>query len=291
MTVTQPTQEWSIGIFRGPSPLELGPPPGTPNPVLGKAQITDVTAEGVADPFLVRSANGWSMFVEVMDLTAGRGKIGLATSADAIHWHYQRIVLEEPFHLSYPYVFEWEGAHYLVPESTRAKSVRLYVARRFPLQWEFVATLLEGPRFADASLLRWQERWWLFAETNAAALHTTLRLFHAQRLTGPWIEHCKSPIVPADGHIARPAGRVIVWQDHPIRFTQDCDPIYGTAVRAFAITTLTPDHYTERALAPDPVLRGSGCGWNSGGMHHVDAHRLPGGDWLAAVDGWRAVQT
>ena len=199
-------------------------------------------------------------------------------------------MLEEPFHLSYPYVFEWDGAHYLVPESTRAKSVRLYVARQFPRHWDFVATLLEGPRFADASLFRWQGRWWLFAETNAATLHRTLRLYHAEHLTGPWREHRKSPIVPDNGHIARPAGRVIVWQDHPIRFTQDCDPIYGIAVRAFAITALTADDYAERALVPDPVLQGSGRGWNSGGMHHIDAQRLPDGDWLAAVDGWREVK-
>jgi hypothetical protein len=116
-----------------------------------------------------------------------------------------------------------------------------------------------------------------------------LRLYHAERLTGPWIEHKRSPIVGDDGHIARPAGRVIVWQDHPIRFAQDCDPIYGTAVRAFAITTLTIDGYAERLLAADPVLRGSGLGWNSGGMHHVDPQPLPGSAWLASVDGWREV--
>ena len=85
MTVTQPTQEWSIGLFRGPSPLQLGPPPGTSNPVLSKGQITDVNAEGVADPFLVQSGNSWTMFFEVIDATTGRGKIGLATSADAIN--------------------------------------------------------------------------------------------------------------------------------------------------------------------------------------------------------------
>ena len=38
------------------------------------------------------------------------------------------IVLAEPFHLSYPYVFEWQGSHYMIPESGAAKSVRLYRA-------------------------------------------------------------------------------------------------------------------------------------------------------------------
>jgi hypothetical protein len=34
-------------------------------------------------------------------------------------------------------------------------------------------------------------------------------------------------------------------------------------------------------------LQGCGTGWNSEGMHHLDAQRLPDGTWLGAVDGWR----
>ena len=30
-----------------------------------------------------------------------------------------------------------------------------------------------------------------------------------------------------------------------------------------------------------------GAGWNRDGMHHIDAHRAPEGDWIACVDGWR----
>jgi len=291
VTLTHPTQEWSIGIFRGPSPLALAAPSAIRNPVLTKAEVTDLNAEFVADPFMIRTATGWAMFFEVFDSQADRGKIGLATSADAYTWNYQHIVLDEVFHLSYPYVFEDEGRFFMVPESTRANAVRLYVARQFPHRWDFFATLLEGPRFADSSLFRWQDRWWLFAETNTAVRHTTLRLFMAERLAGPWTEHPKSPIVPADGHIARPAGRVIIWEGVPVRFAQDCEPVYGTSVRAFAITTLTAEDYAERALPPDPILQGSGSGWNAGGMHHIDPHPLAEGEWVAAVDGWRAVSS
>jgi hypothetical protein len=34
------------------------------------------------------------------------------------------------------------------------------------------------------------------------------------------------------------------------------------------------------------MLSASGRGWNAGGMHHVDVHRLEDGYWLACVDGW-----
>jgi hypothetical protein len=36
------------------------------------------------------------------------GEIGLATSEDGLKWDYKQVVLNEPFHLSYPYVFEWQ---------------------------------------------------------------------------------------------------------------------------------------------------------------------------------------
>jgi hypothetical protein len=177
----------------------------------------------------------------------------------------------------------------MVPESTRANAVRLYIARDFPNRWELLVTLLEGSRFADSSLFRWHDRWWLFAETSADVSHTTLRLFTAERLIGPWNEHPKSPIVAADGRIARPAGRVIISDDVPMRFAQDCEPVYGTSVSAFAITTLTADDYAECIVQSNPILSGSGRGWNVGGMHHVDPHPLPSGEWVASVDGWRAI--
>ena len=96
----------------------------------------------------------------------------------------------------------------MVPESTRANAVRLYIARDFPNRWELLVTLLEGSRFADSSLFRWHDRWWLFAETSADVSHTTLRLFTAERLIGPWNEHPKSPIVAADGRSLARAVRV-----------------------------------------------------------------------------------
>ena len=285
----QREQEYSIGIYRGPSPLDLRPVPEVANPVLTRESVTDAKAGLVADPFMVRTKTGWSMFFEVWDLNHRRGKIGLATSSDAIAWTYHRIVLDEPFHLSYPYVFESGGDYYMVPETDKAATVRLYKAVSFPDHWQFQCAILSGPRFVDSSIFSWQERWWIFTETNSLVRHSTLRLFYAETIAGPWREHRKSPIVAGDPRKARPAGRVIVWHGSPVRFAQDCEPVYGTAVRAFAITELTPDDYAEHPIAPEPILCGGAAAWNSGGMHHLDPHLLPDGSWLASVDGWRYI--
>jgi hypothetical protein len=280
------SQQWSIGMYSGPTPWELAPAQDVSNPVLTHHAVTDVQAAFVADPFMLHVEETWYMFFEVMPRHGERGEIGLATSPDGRQWQYQHIVLHEPFHLSYPYVFVWEGAYYMVPESYQAGEVRLYRAEHFPEAWSCVATLLRGPYFADTSLFHHADRWWCFTEASPDFAHDTLRLFSAPALQGPWQEHPHSPLLARNPHIARPAGRVVSIDHRLIRFTQDCAPVYGAMVRAFEVTALSATHYAERPLGAAPVLTGSGAGWNAAGMHHLDPHRLPDQRWSACVDGF-----
>lgn len=279
---------WSIGIYEGASPLTLAPVEGVENPVVARQSVTDGYAFFVADPFMLRVDGTWHMFFEVLRWKNGRtiGEIALSTSRDGLRWDYQRTVLSEPFHLSYPYVFEWASDHYMIPESHEAGGVRLYQADPFPTRWVFVTDLLKGPVLLDSSVFRYDDTWWMFTETNPDLKQDTLRLFGARDLTGPWREHPRSPIVQGNARIARPAGRVLCSPDRVIRFCQETYPTYGTNVRAFEITRLTANDYEERETEGNPVLRPEARGWNRRGMHHVDAHRLDDGRWIACVDGW-----
>lgn len=270
---------WSIAIYRGPTPFELQPAP----PVLTHHEITDIPADFVADPFLLHHDHTWHMFFEVMHTTTQRGEIGLATSRDARAWSYQRIVLKEPFHLSYPHVFAWQGDYYMLPETLNVRAVYLYKALDFPFHWSSVAKLVEAP-LADPTIFRFNDLWWLFA-CSTPYQHDTLQLYFATELTGPWTEHPQSPIVRADKRRARPAGRVVTFNNRLFRFAQDCVPNYGSSVRAFEIRELTTKRYAEVEHDRGPLLRATGHGWNASGMHHVDAHELPDGQWLACVDG------
>lgn len=280
-------QTWSIGIYAGDTPYTVGPADHVDNPVLTGASVLDVPALYVADPFMVKAAGTWHMFFEVLNSRSGRGEIGLAVSKDGREWRYQQIVLKESFHLSYPYVFEWGGDYYMVPESYQANSVRIYKATNFPLSWAYIGELLVGDVFEDSSVFHFRDYWWILTDL-AKPPHWagTLRLFWARDLLGPWTEHPKSPIIDGDPHIARPAGRVIVLDDRVIRFTQDCCPNYGMQVRAFEFTELTTMTFQERALKIPPVLQSGNERWNESGMHHIDPHFNDDGKWIACVDGW-----
>ena len=156
---------WSIGIYTGASPLRLRPADGVVNPILTREDVHDAPAGFVADPFMVRRGGVWNLFFEVLNQATDRGEIGLATSSDGFSWTYQQIVIAESFHLSYPYVFEWQGETYMLPETLGAQAVRLYRAETFPARWSCVASLVEGS-CADPSIFRRDDKWWLFACTT-----------------------------------------------------------------------------------------------------------------------------
>ena len=274
-------EQWAIGILTGSSPLTLVQAGASPNPVLTADDVTDMEADFVADPFMIYADDQWYMFFEVVRTETRMGEIAYATSRDGVSWAYQQMVLREPFHLSYPHVFTWNERFYMIPESRAINAVRLYEAVEFPTQWVPKATLLHGV-FDDPSIFRHEGRWWMLVAT----WHDTLRLFFADALEGPWEEHPMSPLVQNNMRTARPAGRVIAYDGRLYRFSQDCETDYGMRVFAFEITTLTLTAYEECEVSAGPVLAGSGRGWNSERMHHLDAHRLPDGSWLASVDGY-----
>jgi len=278
---------WSISIYDlevQEGSIKSHDRPG--NPVLTAADITNMQARFVADPFLIREQGKFYLFFEILGVD--RGVIGLATSEDGLDWRYERVVLEEPFHLSYPNVFKWEGDYYLVPESVAVNSVRLYRAKHFPADWQYVETIIVDRPLVDPTVFIDQGGLlWLFASSID---NKDLYLFHADRPEGPWREHPKSPIVRGNSRDARPAGNILDTGERLIRLAQDSQAYgerYGKAVRGFEIMMLTREEYRERPLASNPILEGSGAGWNSEGMHHLSPVPVGDGKWIAAVDGKR----
>jgi len=271
--------KWSIGIYTGTSPLTLAPA-DIRQPVLTAKDVTDVPGQAVADPFLLRRGALWHLFFEVLNGATGRGEIAYATSKDGFTWAYGCIVLREPFHLSYPQVFAWEGGFYMIPETRQDRSVRLYHAYELPGPWRCVGKLLDG-LFADATVLRYQDRWWLFAQRGLDELW----LFSSAELIGPWQPHPLCPLWPGNRRRTRPGGRMLVYEGLLLRFAQDGWPSYGNQLRVFEVDHLSELKYEEHELDESPVLQATGRGWNAVGMHHIDAVPLDNGLWLAAVDG------
>ena len=237
----------------------------------------------MADPFLIYHDSQWHLLFEAMNARTVRGVIAHATSPDARRWTYRQAVLDEPFHLSYPYVFAHDGEFFMIPETAEAGHVRLYRADPFPTKWKFVCVLLNRG-YTDPSIVQWDGKWWMVCGQGG---NDSSCLFYSDRLSGPWIEHPRSPIVRGNIHQGRPAGRIVHWDAQLLRFAQDCHPDYGTRVWPLRITQLSTSEYSEELAGPQ-VLGPGDKKWNHAGMHHVDPQPAGNGAWLAAVDGWYA---
>jgi len=272
--------QYSIGILEGKTPFKLEEIHGIRNPVLQAKDVTDIRAGFVADPFMVQKGDKWFMFFEVLNLATDRGDIACAVSDDGLHWRYERVVLAEAFHLSYPYVFEWEGVFFMIPETVAIGEIRLYRSNEFPYKWIFEKALIKG-YFYDSSIVRHQGRWWIFTSDS----DDTLRVFFSEDFVQNWKEHPKSPVVRGNAKIARSAGRLLDIGGKIYRFAQDCEIVYGYQVRGFEILKLTVGEYEEREVDTNPILKATGKGWNGQKMHQVDAHQIGTNRWLACVDG------
>ena len=275
--------DWAIGICTGESPVAFVATPYAKNPVLTFKDVTDIRASFVADPFMVHEKDTWYLFFEAMNEDTKQGDIALATSKDGFHWKYQKVVLDEPFHLSYPYVFKWQDEYYMVPETKHANSVRLYKSVNFPFQWVFVGNLLDNVGYVDNSLFYYNKKWWMFATSGK---NEFLHLYYADNLRGPWTEHPKSPVVREDPNTARSGGRVLVTDGKIIRYAQDDYPAYGNQIRAFEILKLTTADYEERELKQFSVTKPSRIAWNMSGIHNIDIHRFGKNKCIAVIDGY-----
>lgn len=223
-----------------------------------------------ADPFAWSQGDRHYVFCEEYPYATRRGRISvLELGPDLTPTGPAVPVIDEPRHLSYPFLFEHQGVLYMVPESARSQRVDLYRCADFPHRWVFERSLMTGIEAADATLFEHDGRWWLFcaARQGKVRISESLFAFHADSpLADRWTPHPCNPLV-RDYSGGRPGGRVFRdTNGNLIRPAQDCVPRYGYGLVLNRIETLTPGRYAERA-----IWRTNGeaaGGWRA--LHHLD---------------------
>ena len=200
------------------------------------------------DPFVVARDNNFYVFIEEKIYATGLGRIACLTLDREGRLLSNQIVLERPYHLSYPFIFERGGEIFMVPETAGHRTIELYRCVKFPGQWEFIKTLLTDIYAVDATLLNYGNKVWLFTnvkEQGGSSLDA-LHLYYAPQgpLSDQWTPHPCNPIVK-DIRSARPAGRIFMQDGKLIRPSQDSSRRYGYALNFNRITTLDENNYAE----------------------------------------------
>lgn len=203
-----------------------------------------------ADPFGYWRGGRLYVFVEVFDYRHPVGSIAVMVFDPQYRFIEQRAVLREPWHLSYPIVFDGDGETWLMPEANQSGRITLYRARVFPDVWEPALTITVDPAPVDATPFWHDGRWWLFYTSTAGRQDgvSALNIAFADRLAGPWTTHPGNP-VRVDRAGARPGGTPLVVDGRILLPVQDCARTYGGAIRLLEIDTLDPSRFVARAGA------------------------------------------
>ncbi len=205
-----------------------------------------------ADPHVIYRQGKYYLFIEEFLFEKNRGHISLMEMDEEGNYSEPVTILERPYHLSYPFVFEFENEYYMVPESAENRTVDLYRCVEFPHRWQHHKTLLSGLNAVDATLYFHQNRWWMFvniAENEGASSCDELFLFYSDDLFGEnWIPHPLNPVI-SDVKKARPAGKIFSENGRLYRPSQNCSGRYGYGFHINEITCLDETSYQEETVS------------------------------------------
>ena len=264
---------WRVGWRRidGPDLIDL-----RRHPAEGWINLPDDGGRFYADPFPIRHAGAVVLFVEEFEHRRGKGIISALRFGPEGPLGRPEPVLERDHHLSYPFVFEREGAVWMIPESSAAGTIDLYRATAFPGGWVHEAVLVEGIAAGDATLVRHGGLWWMLATVRVeGGCHSdALHLWSAADFRGPWTAHAGNPVL-IDVGSARSAGRIVRRDGALIRPVQDCRDGYGTALGLARILRLDASGFeqvVETTLRPGPAWPGRRLHMlnTAGGLEFVD---------------------
>lgn len=207
-------------------------------------------AEGMlwADPILYEKDDKTHVFFEEKPIGKGRGYIMVAELAGHQLLNPKKII-SEPFHLSYPFIFEYKGQLYMIPETEEDNSIRLYRCEAFPHHWVFDSYLVKNIKAVDSTVFYHSNKWWLFANVKSvkgASIQEELCIYHASSpISNDWQPHPKNPVVSGITH-SRPAGPLFKTDDGLVRPAQDSSIRYGYAINFRLIEKLDEVEYVER---------------------------------------------
>ncbi len=232
-----------------------------------------------ADPFVVERNNRNFVFFEEYPYEVEKGHISvLEIFPDGTHTE-PAIALEKPYHLSYPFIFDFEGAQYMVPESSENRTIELYKCDDFPASWTFQHNLISEINAVDATIFEHADRWWMFAnvvETEGISSSDELFLFSSDSpVSRNWIPHPMNPIV-SDCKSARPAGEIMRIGDRLFRPSQNSSNRYGYGFNFMEIEKITEQEYSEKLVTKilpewDKTILGTHTFNRSRSLNVVDA--------------------
>ena len=256
-------EDWNVGYYTTPSDIHWLKPP---------------KSDYFADPFVISNGNETYLFFEWFSNKNGKADLAMAKKSENFEMYHK--ITDFPEHHSYPFVFEYQGQIYCIPEANKTDKVSLY---RFvetdgcaSLQWD--CDLLEGC-FVDSTIYHHSDGKFYLFTTPQKQSHTHLLIFVADDLRGPYRPHFNNP-VKVDCSNARMAGKIQNIDGELIRPAQNSTHHYGESITLNKIIQLNEYQYFEetineiKPLKEWPYNRGTHTINSDGGITVFDVKRF-----------------
>jgi hypothetical protein len=224
----------------------------------------------LADPFVICRDGKTYCFVEVLDHPRGRGFIAVYELAGG-GGVLVGSALKEDFHLSFPYLFEFQGELFMCPETSEAREIRIYKCTDFPLRWKLEKIVMDNVSAADTMFFEKDRKWWMLTNIDPAGIGDHCSELFAFSADSPfdtdWKPHPRNPVL-VDASCARNAG-FVAEGDRYFRFSQGQGfDFYGKRLLLNEISELTDTSYRETLLSIAEPSFGRGAL----GMHHLHSN-------------------
>ncbi|KJG60428.1 hypothetical protein UA42_15685 [Photobacterium kishitanii] len=202
--------------------------------------------ELMADPFIYYKDSEYYIFYEALNYDVNRGyiNVGILDQENDCLKNVKTIISND-YHFSFPFIFEYEGCLYIVPESSENRTIDLYKCVDFPYDWKKVKTLINNISAVDTILHFENNQCYLFTseKVDGCTYNDELSLYTSNDLLNDdFVRIEESPIV-TDVALARNAGDFIHDKNKYYRVSQDCSRRYGFKVNMMRVNSF--NNYNE----------------------------------------------
>lgn len=202
--------------------------------------IIPLNSGWIADPFLFEFQGEHYLFVEYVGGRKGEIAYYRFINNKPV---FQKVIISENYHLSYPCVFTHGADVYIIPESADNQSIDLYKAVSFPDRWEKVSQLAEGIYY-DTTYVNYKDKDYLITYSPKKGFYE-LGVFTFD-IDGRKAE--KLAEIQYKENIGRPAGRIYVENGELIRPAQDCSRKYGENLFFYKVDGLDDGKFSETLI-------------------------------------------
>ena len=224
-------EDWNIGYRIGNEPIKW---------------LKPRKSEYFADPFVITTKDDTYLFFEWFSNKNGKADLAIAKKSENFEIYHK--ITDFPEHRSYPFIFEYQGVIYCIPEAHKTNKISLYrfVETRHgaSLQWNY--DLIDGC-CVDSTLYHHSDGKWYLFTTPREQSHTHLLIFVADDLRGPYKPHYNNP-VKVDCRSSRMAGKIQNTDGDLVRPGQNSTHHYGESITLNKIIKLDEYQYIEKEI-------------------------------------------